>query len=874
MKKILLILFFLPLCVSAQFQDNFSDGDFTGSVTWSGTGTYFAVNNEVLQSNGPNSNGSTLGDTLYLSTPSTMMDSTEWSFLLDFDFNPTADNLVRIFIVSDSADLRKSLNGYYIEVGQTSADYIKFYKKTGTVASLLFTGTTSFPGNLKAKIKVTRDSTGNWNIYTDPTYTGISYISEGASFNENSFTSTSYFGVYCQYKTDSRFNQYFFDDFYVGSIIGDTILPTAQSATIDSTMTGLDVLFSENVGLSTSQNTGNYTLLGYGNPLTASRDTADLRKVHLTFSTLFAEGILYSLEIDNVRDSSGNIMKKDTLVFSKYDPVPYDIVINEIMANPGSSFDGFEYLELYNTKNLPVNLDGWNVEINGSNKPLTGYSIPGNGYLILADEDASSTFSPLGTFISYSSFSLSNDGARIILKNSHEGIIHYVEYNLSWYHNVKDEGGWSLEQVNPQNPCGEASNWRASNDIRGGSPGMVNSVLDTNNRDLNTPILVRASAKREDKYRVKIYFNEILDSASMNDTSKYYVEYSGQLIGNPISINLDYPAYKSAELFFADSFQMNKVYTLFVTDSMYDCVGNKISVNQTAKFGIPFFPTDSAALVINEVLADPKAGGVDFVEIYNRSDKVYDFADMNLSSLTESKNIINHADLDKFDNVLSLPGSYTVLCTDPEAVKSQYYTPNPYNFIEMESFPSLNNDGGTVILTNDSDLKVIDQMSYTDDMNYPLLNSADGVSLERVSYNRPASDITNWHSAAEPVGFGTPAYLNSQFIADTVTDGTVSLDLEIFSPDNDGYNDVLNIYCKSDTPGKMVNIAIYDSKGRLIKYLVRNELMSSESVYSWDGINENNLKANIGIYIVFVEMLGLDGKVDHFKKTVVLATKL
>jgi hypothetical protein len=307
---------------------------------------------------------------------------------------------------------------------------------------------------------------------------------------------------------------------------------------------------------------------------------------------------------------------------------------------------------------------------------------------------------------------------------------------------------------------------------------------------------------------------------------------------------------------------------------MYDCVGNKIGVNQMTKFGIPFFPMDSAALVINEVLADPKAGGVDYVEIYNRSDKVYDFADMNLSSLTESKNIINHADLDKFDNVLSLPGSYTVLCTDPEAVKSQYYTPNPYNFIDMESFPPMNNDAGTVMLTNDSDLKVIDEMSYTDDMNYPLLNSADGVSLERVSYNRPASDITNWHSAAEPVGFGTPAYLNSQFIADTVTDGSVSLDLEIFSPDNDGYNDVLNIYCKSDTPGKMLNIVIYDSKGRLVKYLIRNELMSSESVYSWDGINENNLKANIGIYIVFVEMLGLDGRVDHFKRTVVLATKL
>ena len=105
-------------------------------------------------------------------------------------------------------------------------------------------------------------------------------------------------------------------------------------------------------------------------------------------------------------------------------------------------------------------------------------------------------------------------------------------------------------------------------------------------------------------------------------------------------------------------------------------------------------------------------------------------------------------------------------------------------------------------------------------------------------------------------------------------DGDVSVYPEIFSPDNDGYNDVLNIYCKTDSPGKMLNITIYDSKGRLIKYLIKNQLMSAENVYSWDGINDNNQKANIGIYVIYVEILDMKGNVKHYKKTAVLATKL
>jgi len=1123
MKKILLLLLFLPLYIQAQLSDDFSDGDFTSNPAWTGDSIYFLTTANQLQSNGPNLAGSKI----YLSTPNALINETEWSFLVDLKFNPTATTFARIYLVSSSNNLNGSLDGYCIHIGNATADYIKFYKQTGTTLTEMFTGTTSLgTGNILVRIKVTRDNAGNWQIFSDKTG-GYSYVLEG-SITDNTFSSTGYFGVYAEYSTASRYNLYYFDDFYVGPIIYDTISPEVQSVAVVST-TQLDVLFTENVEQTTAENINNFSVAGLGFTISATQDAVNAALVHLVFASPFSEGMVYSLNITGVEDMAGNVMLPASMPFSFYNGNPFDIVFNEIMADPDPpvALPNFEYLELYNTTQIPINLSGWTITIGSTVQTLPEITIMPDSFIIVTSNNAVTSLSVYGSCVGVASFSLTNAGTSLMLKNKNNDIIHFLSYTDSWYHDsnkagggwaieqidpenpcgesdnwrasidytggtpgrqnsvffpnpdtllpyiknvritssntlevkfsetlvnnnasdinnyfvdngigsptnvnlvdpdkkkailtfaqtflqntiysltfsdtisdcagnhavnisktfalydvkpfdivinelmadpdppvglpnfeylelfnksafpislsgykislsgykkempdasiepggyliitgagngssfnnfgqvaevsgfslsntgqvvmlldsmqrmisfvnfsdkwyqntMKDEGGWSLEQIDPLNPCAETSNWRASTDPSGGTPGKINSVNGSNS-DLLSPLLIRASASRYQLNRIKIYFNETLDSTSMKDISNYTVDNN---IGNPFMIRLVYPDNKSAELYYAQNFQQNIIYTLTLTDSIFDCAGNKISANQTVKFAIPELP-DSADIVINEVLADPKGGGVDFVEIYNRSNKVLDFADLNLLSLSDSARIT-------FDNVLSFPGSYTVLSTNPDAVKSQYYTPNPFNFIKMASFPSLNNDEGTVILTTNTDT-VIDAMSYTSDMHFPLLNSSEGVSLERVSYERPASDITNWHSAAETVGFATPAYLNSQFMAGLDESGDVTVDPEIFSPDNDGYNDVLNINCKTDSPGKMLNITIYDSKGRLVRYLIKNQLMSAENIYSWDGINEGNQKCNIGIYVVYVETLDMQGKVKHYKKTVVLATKL
>ncbi|MEI9935354.1 MAG: hypothetical protein WDM71_11025 [Ferruginibacter sp.] len=66
----------------------------------------------------------------------------------------------------------------------------------------------------------------------------------------------------------------------------------------------------------------------------------------------------------------------------------------------------------------------------------------------------------------------------------------------------------------------------------------------------------------------------------------------------------------------------NKIYTV-KANSITDCAGNKIGANDTTRVGISSV-ADSFDIIINEILFNPKPNGVDYIEIYNRSNNIID----------------------------------------------------------------------------------------------------------------------------------------------------------------------------------------------------------------------------------------------------------
>ena len=193
--------------------------------------------------------------------------------------------------------------------------------------------------------------------------------------------------------------------------------------------------------------------------------------------------------------------------------------------------------------------------------------------------------------------------------------------------------------------------------------------------------------------------------------------------------------------------------------------------------------------------------------------------------------------------------------------------------MQVAALPSYNDDEGAAAIA-DFSLSVIDQFNYKDDYHYPILNDKEGASLERISFGIATQNKTNWHTAAQTVHYGTPGYKNSQSITSEQGNDELTISPEVFSPDNDGYNDVLSISYNLPETGYAATVRIYDGDGRLVKDVANNELISPTGTFIWDGISNTNEKARIGIYVIFMEAVNSNGDKKKFKKSCVVAGKL
>lgn len=859
MRALLFMLLTFPLFVSAQLNDSFLDGNFTENPVWAGNTGQFIINiDQQLQLNSS-------GDaTSYLSTGISMSGLTEWRILTKLAFSPSSNNFARIYLVADQTNISEPLNGYYLQLGEGgSADAIELYRQSGTDSYFVCRGIDGLIANsFTIRIRVVRTSEGVWSIFADPT--GGEDFQLQATGEDPTWESYSHFGISCKY-TSSNATKFNFDDVYAGSTIVDDIKPQLLSAEITGT-DKVSLYFSEPVDAVSASNTENFSVdQGLGNPVSAARDNITLSMVNLTFSQSITQGIVYNITVKDVADLAGNVMVTSTLPFAFYNVQPFDVLINEIMADPDPpvGLPNYEYIELYNASELPVQLENWELSIGTTGKVLSHASIAPHSFLILASTDAATELSAYGTVMAFSSLSLVNTGTSLTLRDGNGAIVHSITYSDSWYRdNIKESGGWSLEQIDPSNPCGEAGNWRASNGQNGGTPGSINSV-NSPNADQLAPAIEKISITGEST--VRVFFTEAMDSLSLNYPARYSVDNG---LGNPIGISLYPPDYRSVSLIFGGTINDGIIYTLSMEAGFTDCAGNATSRVITARFAVPA-TIGSNDIVINEVLSDPRTTGTDFVEIYNRSDKVLDLKSLWLATRDVTTGELTSAKETAPDGRLMFPGEYLVLTQNAATVQSEYFSPAPGAFVQLSSLPSYSNEEGTVVLLTPL-LEVIDEFNYYPALHFALLNTTDGVSLERVNYDRPASETGNWHSASQNVGFATPGYQNSQFMRPPDSGDEIVIDPEIFSPDNDGYNDMLGITCNLTEPGSSITIRIFDSNGRLVRLLVKNEAAGTSNLFTWDGVTEDREKASIGIYIIYIEVFNLSGKTKQFKKAAVL----
>jgi hypothetical protein len=219
-----------------------------------------------------------------------------------------------------------------------------------------------------------------------------------------------------------------------------------------------------------------------------------------------------------------------------------------------------------------------------------------------------------------------------------------------------------------------------------------------------------------------------------------------------------------------------------------------------------------------------------------------------------------------------LPGAYVVITTNTVNIASVYPQSHTDRFVE-NALPSYNNGEGTVVLQG-PDGTTLDLFNYSDDLHFTLVNNPEGYSLERVDPDRPTSDNTNWQTAADIAGRATPGYRNSEFSVTNNASGDMTIEPAIFSPDNDGYQDLLTVGYRFDQPGFVGNMIVYDMAGRETKKLMENLLLGTQGAVSWNGIMDGGSLARMGPYVVVLEVYDLAGNTERFKKTITLAHRL
>ena len=859
MKKTLFILLLLPLSLFAQVTDDFSDGNFTQNPAWSGMVDKYLVNSNLqLQLNAEGEG------TAYLSLPFTEYETMEWQFWIREAFSPSGNNYTDVWLSADNADLSQAAQGYFLRFGEGgSNDTIELFRKDADGQQSICRGN---DGNIAASfavsVKVICDREGNWMIQTCYDNSGI-YLTEAQGVDDT-YGRGGFFGFWSKF-TSSNATKVYFDNIYVGPRIIDHEPPVLLTCEVLD-LTHLQLSFNEALNDASALNPDNYSIdNGLGHPMAVSFGE-NLAAVVLELEREIGNGVNYTLTVSNIKDLWNNTMEPTNLAFSIYAASEYDVVINEIMAdpNPVVGLPEWEYVELYNTTEFGIDSKDWEIQIGTNDLTFGNFVLAPHGYVILCHNDAVPELRTFGDCIGFSSFSVGNSASTMYLYSKEGLLISRVNFSSTWYHDPdKANGGWSVEQIDPLNPCAGVSNWTASMDASGGTPGRINSVDGENDAK---PKVERVSMFSD--YILQLWFDQQMDAASLLETQHFLVEETGE---HPQQADINPLDGTYVELHCDQGFEQGIVYNL-VINGVTNCVGNPIEADTRIQFGIPNEIAEGEIL-INEILFDPIAPGVDYVELYNNTDKTFDLSTLMLGVIRES--FPNPADTTlkeiTADSRLFLPQTYVLLSTNSEIVGRQYDCPTD-NFVQMASFPSYANAGGTAILMSKGGT-MIDYMVFSEKMHYPLLKVTKGVALERVAFDQPSMAADNWHSAAERVHFGTPGYENSMMQTTEPSQDEISITPEIFSPDGDGFEDACFINYRFDEAGYTMNIYIFNVAGQLLRHLVKGELVGQEGSILWNGLDSNGNRVPVGVYVVVTEVFNFSGKVKQFKNAVVVGTR-
>jgi hypothetical protein len=618
--------------------------------------------------------------------------------------------------------------------------------------------------------------------------------------------------------------------------------------------------------------------LTFNNPLQAQYITADQfvllpanapaqdvtfandKTVELSFELPFANKTHNQIKCDDVTSTNSDTLRHNILAFDYVVPERFDLVITEFMTDPDPAvgLPESEYIEIFNRLDFDIDLSGFAVMVAGRKYPIDNGTLKANGYLCLSAMRDSLLWNGFDNTLLMRIFPpLTNTAGNIVLLSNQNKTLDAVTYNADWQTgNFKDEGGWSFERIDANNPS-NVGNWGRSVHLTGGTPGLANSIA-AENSDTSRPYLHSLEVKPNNT--VILHFSEeILPSSIALPTFTPNHIHS-------IQVSLD-SLFCSTLTLSLDTIIPNEVYEITWQQKLTDLSGNELTPYYPMSFGSPQ-PILTGDVLINEILFNPLPGDEDYIEIINVSNKTINLAQIFMAKMVDDmpESMVKLSSMD----IPLLPNCYFTFSGSAESYLNK--AQSPWWLFGNAQLPNMPDDAGDFALVT-ANGTVIDRLQYDQSWHFPLLNSTQGVSLERISAAGPTNDKGNWQSASAQSGYGTPTSANSQAVnLQAAPTAKFSLSPDVFTPNGDGMDDMLIIGAPQELAGSVVTIRVYDPLGRLVNTIANNQFLGNNSLFKWDGTTADGRLADNGIYIVWIRSYDTKGNVLEEKKACVLGS--
>lgn len=425
-----------------------------------------------------------------------------------------------------------------------------------------------------------------------------------------------------------------------------------------------------------------------------------------------------------------------------------NVKINEILYDAIGSDTGKEWIELYNADTISINLKDYKIEKAGESFS-TCFTFPADTlepgeFLLIGEEEVENA--DMTTTLGFYNSVNRTDGVRIISADGDtiDTVLYGEPNNNDLPGDANQPGIYFAPDTDPGNslirfPDGYDTD-NCENDFFEcitTTPGLPNC-----NISLDSLTFVPSHPDTTDNVSVTFFIKNLAPATLYAGICNYKILIDDNLLIEG-AVEDTIPANDTLAYTVHLGIFNPGIYNLKVNVFPHDFISDSNNVIFTS------FLVGEAPIIINEIMFYPgeESGGIEWVEVYNRSDSTLSLLNWHIRDANPSwRPIISDKELS--------PGSYGVIVDEGDSLEvlSEYYG-GDITFFQSDRFPGLNNDEDEVLLGN-SFCTVIDSVFYT--VKEP--DCPQNYSIERII---PFEDLPdNWGVSKDSLG-ATPGRMNS-----------------------------------------------------------------------------------------------------------------